>query len=140
MMARLRPGLGRRLLWGLAIIALYGIAAAALAALVPDTGWPTIGAGRYSSQQATIVPAVNFFAVASLVLVVAAPLIARAAVVAFGLVAAVFASAVGPLLAVFEGGADLALLTPGTIALAVAGSAIGLLQDWFFLRVALPAR
>jgi hypothetical protein len=124
--ARLRPGLGRRLLTGLAALALYTIAAVALAAFVPETAWPPIGAGPYSVQQATIVPALNVFAAASLVLCFAAPVIPGVLQAIIGVAGAVLASAAGPLLALGESGSPEGLAAPATAALALVGTALTL--------------
>lgn len=139
MRTRLRAGLGRRLLLGLAAAAVYAIAALALAALVPETGWPPIGDGRYSAAQAAIVPALNLFGLAVLLLAVAAPAIPRAAQIALALAAAVVAAAAGPLLALTETGTASAILTAGTIGLALSGAAVGTAWIWTAGHWASPA-
>jgi hypothetical protein len=137
--ARIRQALWRRVLVGVSAIAAYAVAAYASAVLIPEAGWPAIGDGRYSAQAATIVPAMNVIAVAALGLAIAAPVAPRGLQAACGLLAGVVAAAAGPLLAFVETGADVANLTPGVAALAVAGAAIGLTCGWAAERVARPA-
>ncbi|GAB3165790.1 hypothetical protein GCM10027059_23830 [Myceligenerans halotolerans] len=127
---RVGEGLWRRVLLGAGAIALYSIAAAALATLAPGAAWPAVGDSQYSSQQATIVPAMNVFALATLLLAVVTPMTTRAVQAVGGLVAAILAAVTGPLLAVVETRADISLLTPAAIALALTGTAISLARTW----------
>ncbi|WP_205325344.1 hypothetical protein [Glycomyces sp. YM15] len=121
----------RRILLGAIAIVGYGIVAATGAFLIPERAWPAIGDDQYSSAQATIVPALNVFALAMLCFAIAAPLVPRAIQVAFNLAAAVVAAVAGPLLARFaDARTGIDLLTPGTAALLATGILVGLTLIW----------
>lgn len=129
--SRLRPALWRRLLIGVAATVLYAAVTVILTATTPAAAWPAIGDADYSNAQATAVPALNIFALGTLLLAALTPLLTAPGRFVLSAVAAIAAVLAGPVLA---GGTD--PITPGTLLLAAAGVAIGLAHSWSTVRLA----
>ncbi|MEV6928327.1 hypothetical protein AB0M46_28100 [Dactylosporangium sp. NPDC051485] len=138
---RIRHRLWLRVLIGLSAVALYASIAFVLVGVTPDAAWPAIGDAGYSSGQATVVPAMNVFALGVILLAVFEPAAPFTVRMVLGFPLAILAAVAGPLLAVL-GGADAAagLLARGVMALAVAGIIVGVARTWVTRRLAPPPR
>jgi hypothetical protein len=122
---RIRTGLWRRLLIALAVAVLYVGAATVLVVALPESAWPAIGGDGYASSQATIVPALNLFAVGVIFIAVFAPVVPVAMRIAASIAVGIAAAVAGPLLAALEGTAPAAgLFTLGVIVLGASGIAL----------------
>jgi hypothetical protein len=122
---RIRTGLWCRLLVALAAAVLYVSAATALVVALPESAWPAIGGDGYGSGQATIVPALNLFAVGLVVIAVFGPAVPVAMRIAASIALGTAAAVAGPLLSALEGTATAAELpAPGVIALGASGIAL----------------
>jgi hypothetical protein len=136
MSKHIRHRLWLRLVLAVAAVAVYVIVALVLAATIPESGWPGIGDAEFSSRQATIVPALNVYALAVILLALFEPVTTAVARIVVTVVVAVIAAATGPLLAVLGEGVEASgPLAPGVIALAVAGIVVGSARVWAARRL-----
>lgn len=108
-----------------AAIVLYAVVAFGLAALLPGDAWPAIGDAEYSSGQATVVPALNVFAVGAIVLALLQPVLPKVPRIVLDVLLGIAAAAAGPALAAVSG-TDAGIVTPGTLVLAAGGIAVAL--------------
>lgn len=130
MSRRIRPRLWQRILISLTAIVLYAGIAFALVMLIPEASWPAIGDTDHSSAQATVVAALNVFALGAIVLAVLQPVIPATVRVYLDGVVGVAAAWAGPVLARVSNHADAGgLITPGALALGVVAIVVGLVAS-----------